>query len=61
MILRNSGSLLTGCDAIKCESLTNVLKGILKTLERLKEVLCNGASIDKTSGLETTDFSLSFL
>ena len=45
VILRNSGLLLTGCDAIKNKSLTNVLKGILKTLEKLQEVFCNGVSV----------------
>ena len=29
MILRNSGLLLKGCDAIQNESLANVLKGVL--------------------------------
>ena len=61
VVLRNLGLLLTGCDAIKNELLTIVLKGVLKTLEKLQEVLCNGVSVQKTAGLQTTDFSLSCL
>ena len=45
VILRNSSLLLTGCDAIKNESLTNVLKGVLKILEKLQDVLYNGVSV----------------
>ena len=45
VILRKPRFLLTGCDIIKNESLTNVLKGVLKTLEKFQEVLCNGDSV----------------
>ena len=58
VILRNSGLLLRGCDAIQNESLTNVLKGVLKTLEKFQEELCNGISVEITASLQTTDVSL---
>ena len=45
VILRNSVLLLRGCDAIQNESLTNILKGVLKTLEKFQEELCNGVSV----------------
>ena len=61
VILRNSGLLLRGCDAIQNESLTNVLKGVLKTLEKFQEELCNGISVEITADLQTTDVSLSCL
>ena len=58
MILRNSGLLLRDCHAIQNESLANVFKGVLKTLEKLQEELCNGVSVWKTADLQTTDVSL---
>ena len=45
VILRKPRLFLTGCDVIENESLTNVLKSVLKTLEKFQEVLCNGVSV----------------
>ena len=45
VISRNSGLLSTGCDAIQNELLTNVLKGVLKILEKFQEELYNGDSV----------------
>ena len=43
--LRNSGLFLRGCEAIQNESLTNVYKGVLKTLEKIQDELCNEVSV----------------
>ena len=45
MILRNLGLLLRDRDVIQNESLTNVVKGVLKTLEKFQEKLCNGVYV----------------
>ena len=45
VISRNSSLLSTGCDAIQGELPTNVLKGVLKTLEKFQEELCNEVSV----------------
>ena len=44
VISRNSGLLSTGFHAVQNELLTNVLKDVLKILEKFQEELCNGVS-----------------
>ena len=51
VISRNSGLLSTGFGAIQNELLLNVLKVVLKILEKFQEELCNGDSVWKTAGL----------
>ena len=50
-VLRNSGLSCTGFGTIQNDILLNVLKVVLKILEKFQEELCNGVSVWKTAGL----------